>query len=82
MNKSLITGLLVAVVFVVTSCSLRQNVGEDMHTPNPTELEVFVNNLAYTKDTHGICYAVLNNHTQGHRSTFTFSTIPCDRVWL
>jgi len=66
----------------MVSCSLRRGEGEDIHLANEKEKKQFINNLTYEKDYHGICYAILNNHTADYRSTFTFAVVDCEKVNL
>jgi len=62
---------------------LRQRKGEDLAEATKAELRAFIDNMAYVKDEKtGLCYAVLNNTTDGYRNTFTFAIVPCDKVGL
>ena len=70
-------------VSALQGCNVRQRQGEDLTEATKMELKAFTNNLAYTKEEKtGICYAVLNNATDGFRNTLTFAAVPCDRVGL
>ena len=44
------------------------------------ELAEFHRKLKYTKDSRGICYAVLANKTDGFRTTLTFAEVDCGRL--
>ena len=90
MNRLRKTGerLAVSLIFLLgvsalAGCNLRQRQGEDLTEATKVELKAFTYNLAYTKEEKtGICYAVLNNATDGFRNTLTFATVPCDKVGL
>ena len=71
-----------AIVLLAGCGDLRKKEGEDLHKANAEELDVFVSKLVYKKDDNGICYAVLNNHTDGFRSTFTFTNVDCEKAGL
>ena len=64
----------------VTGCDIRVDKGEDLHTANKTELRVIKESLVYFTDEYGNCFATLNNHTDGYRSTFTLASIDCNKM--
>lgn len=67
---------------LVFSACLRVREGEDMALTNDTEVAQFKARLRYVYDENtDLCYAVLNNYTDGFRNTFTFAAIPCDKVF-
>ena len=90
MNRLRKTGQLLAVSLIfllgasaLVGCNLRQRQGEDLTEATKVELKTLTDNLAYTKEEKtGVCYAVLNNSTNGFRNTFTFAAVPCDKVGL
>lgn len=72
---------MLAVVLLCGGCNLRQNAGEDLHKANEEECDVIKAKLTYIKDEKtGLCFAVLNNHTDGYRSTFAIACVPCDSL--
>ena len=75
-----LSALLVAVLFC-GGCNPRQNEGEDLHKTNDDEAQVIKDKLTYIKDDKTrLCFAVLNNHTDGFRSTFAITCVPCDSL--
>ena len=71
--------LLATVLF--SSCGLRARQGEDIHNTNDEEAIVIKSRITYIKDERtGLCFAVLNNSTDGYRSTFTITCVPCDSL--
>jgi len=65
---------------LVTGCGLRMDRGEDLAKANEVEIEIIKVNLVYIKDQNGNCFAILNNHTDGFRSTFTMAGVNCSSV--
>jgi hypothetical protein len=47
------TLVVVALIFGLVGCTLRQNEGEDLGKANPTEKEKIINSLTYIKDNKG-----------------------------
>ena len=83
MNTLKRTALLLAIgciALLVSGCDLRMDAGEDLATANETEKAVIKANLQYIQDQHGNCFAVLNNHTNGFRSTFTMAHVDCASI--
>ena len=75
--------IFILVIFLIVSgCELRARIGEDIDVMNEQEEIRFSGNLRYIKDRKDICYAVLNNKTDGHRNTFTFASVDCVRAGL
>lgn len=73
--------VLLAVVLLCGGCNIRQDAGEDLHKANEEECDVIKAKLTYIKDEKtGLCFAVLNNHTDGFRSTFAIACVPCDSL--
>lgn len=67
------------VAFLFTGCNLRMDKGEDLNRTNILEAQKIKESITYIKDEKtGLCFAVLNNHTDGFRSTFTMACVPCD----
>lgn len=65
----------------VSSCGLRAREGEDLHPTNEVEATVIKSNLTYIHDERtGLCFAILNNSTDGFRSTFSITCVPCDSL--
>lgn len=73
---------LLLVCLALGACDMRKREGEDLKHATDQELAEFRNKLKYTKDTRGICYAVLANNTHGFRTTFTFAEVDCGRAGL
>ncbi len=72
---------IVLAVIILSSCAIRENKGEDLHKTNEEECDVIKSKLTYLRDEKtGLCFAVLNNHTNGHRSTFAITCVPCDSL--
>lgn len=77
------TLLTLVLLFTISSCSLREREGEDLKFTNKAEAKAFLYNINYVKDSaRGLCFAVLNNATDGYRNTFTFSEVSCKKVGL
>jgi hypothetical protein len=77
------TALLVTIgcsALLVSGCDLRMDAGEDLAAANEVEKAVIKANLQYIKDQHDNCFAVLNNHTDGFRSTFTMAHVDCSSI--
>ena len=74
--------LLLIAIMLIAGCDMRLRAGEDITFLTYAEEKSFVSNLLYVKDSKGICYAVLNNKTDGFRNTFTFSSVDCVRAGL
>ncbi len=69
------------VAFLFTSCNPRMDKGEDVFTTNILEVQKIKQSITYIEDEKtGLCFAVLNNHTDGFRSTFTMACVPCDSL--
>ncbi len=80
-SKVAICLYLVLATFLFAGCNLRADKGEDLHKTNILEVQVIKENLTYIYDERtGLCFAVLNNHTDGFRSTFTITCVPCDSL--
>ena len=79
MNK--LNWMAMGLVLVISSgCGLRAGKGEDLHKSNATEVQVLKASLTYIRDEYGNCFAILNNSTDGFRSTFTMAGIDCSRL--
>lgn len=77
------TALLLAITWSalsVSGCALRRNIGEDLAAANETEKAVIKANLQYIQDQYGNCFAILNNHTDGFRSTFSMAHVDCASI--
>jgi len=69
------------VAFLFTGCNPRMSKGEDLNQTNILEVQKIKQSITYIKDEQtGLCFAVLNNHTDGFRSTFTIACVPCDSL--
>lgn len=69
------------VAFLFTGCNLRVDKGEDLFQTNILEVQKIKQSITYIKDEQtGLCFAILNNHTDGFRSTFTMACVPCDSL--
>lgn len=67
--------------FLFTGCNPRMGKGEDLNKTNILEVQKIKQSITYIKDEKiGLCFAVLNNHTDGFRSTFTIACVPCDSL--
>lgn len=71
--------LLCAVLFA--GC-LRFRVGEDLFIPNSHEISRLKQSIIYIKDERtNLCFACINNATDGFRNTFVISNVPCENVY-
>lgn len=71
--------LLATVLF--SSCEIRERQGEDLNITNEDEVSTIKSKITYIKDDKtGLCFAVLNNSTDGFRSTFSITCVPCDSL--
>ncbi len=73
---------IILLALLVFGCQdIRKNEGEDLHHTNEDEVKVIKDKITYIKDYRtGLCFAVLNNHTDGFRSTFIITCVPCDSL--
>ncbi len=68
-------------LLLMSSCTLRFNKGEDLFPINSDEIKALKGRINYFKDNQtGLCFAVWNNHTDGYRSTFITTCVPCDSL--
>lgn len=70
-------------VFVcsLSACNLREHNGEDQSQTNIKQVNAILNSLTYIKDeSNDLCFAVLNNATNGFRNTFTIATVDCTKI--
>lgn len=72
-----VLGLLVLLLisFCLISCSLSSKISDD-------SAKQIVNNIIYIKDSHGICYAAINNMTYNGYFVISLTNVPCEKVGL
>jgi len=81
MQKTRYCGYILLATVLFYSCGLRARQGEDIHVTNDEEAIVIKSKITYIKDERtGLCFAVLNNSTDGFRSTFSITCVPCDSL--
>lgn len=80
LNRLALTASMLSVLLCVSGCDLRMDKGEDLHAASKTEVRVIKDSLVYFVDEYGNCFATLKNHTDGYRSTFTLSSIDCNKM--
>jgi Tfp pilus assembly protein PilP len=73
-------------IVLVVSClamvgCLRLRQGEDITTMTREELEKVAASIEYISDARTeLCFAVINNYTDGFRNTFVIANVQCDKV--
>ena len=50
--------------------------------PKEDDVNNALNNLAYGKDKHGICYAMINSMGHNGYESISITAVPCDKVGL